>query len=309
MNKKLKVLILGYSSLVRRKIIITFNKNKILFSVASISFKNNEKNSYNWYNSYSEGIKKSNADLVYISLPNAYHYYWAKKSLENGCHVIVDKPATMNFRQAKNLVNIAKKKKKLISEAIFFNYHNQFDEALKIIGGTNKIKYAHANFVIPYPKKGKFLISKKLGGGCLMDSGPYAASVARLISGGDRLEKLNKVFKKNSKGLIVSFSILCKFKKLIFSGFFSFGGEYTNNLSFFSKNKYVLINRVFSPPTDQSLQIVYKSNNVINKRKIKKNDYFNTYLKKVFKAVQSKKFEHFYKILLADSKFREQIKK
>ena len=53
------------------------------------------------------------------------HYIWASKALSSGYHVIVDKPLCKNLKQIKNLIKLSIKKKKLISEAIFFNYHNQ----------------------------------------------------------------------------------------------------------------------------------------------------------------------------------------
>ncbi len=105
----MKVLILGYSNLVRRKIINVLKKNDIEFCIASLSSKKKEKKSYKWFRSYEEGLNQSNASLVYISLPNSFHYHWAKKALEKGYHVIVDKPITENLKQAKKLIKIAKK--------------------------------------------------------------------------------------------------------------------------------------------------------------------------------------------------------
>ena len=306
MDKNLKILVLGYSSLVKRKIINVFKRNNIKFCIASISSKKKEKKSYDWFKNYQDGLNRSNANLVYISLPNSYHYLWAKKALEKGYHVIVDKPITENLKQAKQLIKIAKKKNRLISEAIFFNYHKQCTDAVKLLNGVKKINHVHSNFVIPLPKKNKNLMSKKLSGGCLMDSGPYAAATARLFCTG-KLIKLNKVIIKNKEGLIISFAILCKFSKTTFSGFFCFGGEYTNSLSLFSNNKHIKLNRVFSPPQDKKLTILFKTNNILYKKQINKDDTFNNYLKKVLKFLKQKEYKFFYKTILKDSKFREKL--
>jgi len=302
----MKILFLGYSSLVRTKIINVLKRNNIKFCIASISSKKREKKSYDWFRSYEEGLNQSNANLVYISLPNSYHYYWAKKALEKGYHVIVDKPITEKLKQTKKLIKIAKKNNRLISEAIFFNYHKQFTEAVKLLNGVKKISHVHSNFVIPLPKKNKILMSKKLSGGCLMDSGPYAAAIARLFCTG-KLIKLNKVIIKNKKGLVVTFGILCKFSKTTFSGFFCFGGEYTNSLNLFSNNKHIELNRVFSTPRDKKLTILFKTNNILYKKQISKDDTFNNYLKKVLKSLKQKKYNFFYKTILEDSKFREKL--
>ena len=78
-----------------------------------------EKKAFGWYRNYNYALKHSNADLVYISLPNSYHYYWAKKALNKNYHVIVDKPISENYSQAKSLIKIAKRKKKINSRSNF----------------------------------------------------------------------------------------------------------------------------------------------------------------------------------------------
>ena len=84
----MKILILGYSSLFKKRILNVLLKNNIKFCIASKSSVQKEKKAFSWYRSYSYALNHSNADLVYISLPNSFHYYWAKKFLENkyDCH-------------------------------------------------------------------------------------------------------------------------------------------------------------------------------------------------------------------------------
>ncbi|MBR4422210.1 MAG: Gfo/Idh/MocA family oxidoreductase, partial [Erysipelotrichaceae bacterium] len=49
-------------------------------------------------------------DVVYIALPNALHYEYALKALEHGKHVILEKPFTVHKKEAKKLIDLAKKK-------------------------------------------------------------------------------------------------------------------------------------------------------------------------------------------------------
>jgi len=177
----LKVLLIGYSNIAKKKIIKTFLKNKIKFCVASKTENKKIKGAYNQFTNYTEGLKKSDADIAYISLPNSLHYYWALKSLKAGYHVLVDKPICKKKNELKKLIFFAKKNKKLLAEATFFNYHKQIKLAKIKIGNLKNIKHIHANFIIPYPNKGSILISKKMNGGALMDMGPYAAAVSRIF--------------------------------------------------------------------------------------------------------------------------------
>tara|TARA_B100000965_G_scaffold385507_1_gene386765 strand:- start:3347 stop:4267 length:921 start_codon:yes stop_codon:yes gene_type:complete len=302
----LHILILGYSNLFRRRIHNVLIKKNIRFSIASKSSNLSEKKAYKWYRNYLIALKNSDADIVYISLANSNHYYWAKKALENGYHVIVDKPLSKNYSQTKNLVQLAKSKKRLIAEATFFNYHKQFKEAVKFINGINNIKYINANFIIPFPKKNSLLMSKKLLGGCLMDMGPYAAAIPRLFCSG-KLIKMKRVIVKNKKGLITSFSILCQFKKNLYHGFFCFGGEYKSSLVFISKNKYVELNRVFSPPPDKRLTIIFKKKDKISKKVIGKENVIENFLQLIKNSLNKNKYKYFYQIALQDAKFRDKI--
>ena len=145
-----------------------------------------------------------------------------------------------------------------------------------------------------------------MGGGCLMDMGPYAASVSRLLGSG-KLEYSKSNVRKNKNGLITSFDVYCKFKNYSYFGYFKFGGEYKNNMILFTKKRNIEINNVFSPPYNKKLDLLVKQNNVIKKIKIKKDDIFQNFFKDILSSLSRKKFNKFYKIILQDSKFREKL--
>ena len=53
------------------------------------------------YIGYEALLKESEIDAVYIPLPPALHYKWGKLALENGKHVLMEKPFSINFEQTK----------------------------------------------------------------------------------------------------------------------------------------------------------------------------------------------------------------
>lgn len=68
-------------------------------------------------------------ELVIVNTPNYTHYEYAKKALEAGKHVIVEKPFTTNVEEAVELIALAKKKNKILSV-----YQNRrFDSDYKTI--------------------------------------------------------------------------------------------------------------------------------------------------------------------------------
>jgi len=123
--KRYKVLLLGYSDLAKNRLIKTFINSKVKFSVASKSEKKKIIGAYAQFQSYEDGLRNSLADIVYISLPNALHYKWAKKALNYNYHVIIDKPMCDTMIKTNKLINLAKKKKKFLSKSEFFIHHRQ----------------------------------------------------------------------------------------------------------------------------------------------------------------------------------------
>ena len=306
----MKILILGYSDLCKRKIIPLLKKkfNKIKFCVCSKTQKKENIGAYEWYINYEDALQKSKADLVYISLANSQHYYWAKKFLEKKYHVIIDKPATLNFKQAKNLVKLARRRKRLLSEAIVFNHHHQIKEAIKTIKSLKNLIHAEARFVIPgFPKK-NWHNFKKYGGGCLLDMGPYAAAVFRIFI----LKNIEKTSLftsciENQNGVNTNFNVDIVADKKSFSGYFSHNGEYENTITLFTKQKSVTINRAFSPPNDMNLTLQVNKDNINKEKKLENDDTFFNYFKKIITLLKTKKFETSYQDLLTDSFFREKL--
>ena len=127
MKKKYKILLIGYSNIAKKRYINNFIKNDIPFCVASRSFKKKIEGSYQQFDNYDKALKYSGADIVYLSLPNLMHFHWSKKVLNSGFHLIVDKPITTKIGELNQLIKIAKRKQLLLTEATFFNYHQQFE--------------------------------------------------------------------------------------------------------------------------------------------------------------------------------------
>ena len=75
----------------------------------------------------------------------------------------------------------------------------------------------------------------------------------------------------------------------------------------FTKDKSVKINRVFSPPNDINLTLKINKGIKTYGKKIKKDDTFLKYFKKIIKLIYTKKFKTEYQKLMKDSFFREKI--
>lgn len=65
--------------------------------------------------SYDEILADSSIDLIVVNTPDTLHYPMAKKALEAGKHVIVEKPFVLNTTHGVELMQLAEKQKKMLS--------------------------------------------------------------------------------------------------------------------------------------------------------------------------------------------------
>ena len=72
-------------------------------------------------------------ELVIVNTPNYTHYEFAKKSLEAGKHVIVEKPFTINVQEAKELIDLAKKENKVLSVYQNRRYDSDYKTIKKVL--------------------------------------------------------------------------------------------------------------------------------------------------------------------------------
>ena len=135
-------------------------------------------------------------DFVSIVTPNHMHFPPAKMALENGFHVLSDKPATLNLAEAKKLGDIVKKTGQLYGLTHNYTGYPLVKEAKAMIaaGKLGKIR----KVVVEYPqgwlatrieasgqKQAAWRTDPKRSGaaGCIGDIGTHAENLAEYITG------------------------------------------------------------------------------------------------------------------------------
>lgn len=138
------------------------------------------------YDSYHALIKDSNVQVIYIATPHAFHFEWAKLCLENGKHVLCEKPLGMNESEVKGLMQIAKKNKLFLMEGLWTRFIPSFEKVLELIteNTIGEIQWIKADFGFKAKKdlSGR-LFNKKLGGGALLDIGIYPIYLSTMLLG------------------------------------------------------------------------------------------------------------------------------
>jgi len=126
-------------------------------------------------------------DIVYITLPPSMHAEWSIRALEEGKHVLCEKPMTANEAEAREVARVANRSDRVWMEAFHYPYHpfaKRVRDVLdtRVIGDIERVEAA---FQIP----GKYIAADNirrrfaLAGGALMDAGCYALHALRDILG------------------------------------------------------------------------------------------------------------------------------
>lgn len=135
------------------------------------------------FESYNEMLSSPEIDAVYIPLPPALHFRWAKKALENGKHVLIEKPSTTALADTNELLKIAKANDLAVHENYMFVYHSQLDWIKNKLFEIGEIRLIRIDFGFPFRGANDFRYNKELGGGALLDCGGYTVKLAGLFLG------------------------------------------------------------------------------------------------------------------------------
>ena len=309
----MRLLILGYSSIVERRVLPAAAKVADIAEVSIASQSRPEPGRWpkqgRFFNDYEAALSDADADAVYLSLPNAMHEHWVMRALAAGKHVVVDKPAMMTLAGSARAIAEARRIGRLVAEATVFGYHPQFEKLAAFLAGHGPLTQAAAQFIIPPLPIGNFRNHSELGGGCLLDMGPYAAATMRIVGGGAASDVTALAGGRHPEtGVDMGFSVQARLANGgVFSGHFSFEGEYQNRLLIVGRSGSVITERVFTPPADHQMEWRRRAGNVEEVVTFEAADTFARFLEAVTSAIASGDHERFHRDLLSDAQCRERI--
>jgi predicted dehydrogenase len=138
------------------------------------------------FGSYAELVVRDDIDLVYCALPPSAHLEWCTAALENGKHVLVEKPFASNAQDAAKMVGSARAAGRHLIEGFHYRFHPLFERALSLLrgGAIGQVREIEAVFNADLPDTpGELRYIEALGGGALMDLGCYCMHWIRTVAG------------------------------------------------------------------------------------------------------------------------------
>jgi predicted dehydrogenase len=142
------------------------------------------------YDSYETQLNDPKIDAVYIPLPNHLHHPWTLRALQEGKHVLCEKPLACNAREAEEMASAADDANLLLMEGLMYRFHPRSQRIKEMVADGAIGTVCLVRFAFCYPMAAGILASgdnarlkPEMGGGALLDVGCYGVSLARWILG------------------------------------------------------------------------------------------------------------------------------
>jgi hypothetical protein len=229
------------------------------------------------FDGYQKLVMSEDVDAIYLPLPPALHYRWAKLALENGKHVFVEKPSTVSLAETDSLIEIASEKGLALHENYMFVFHNQLKALDDIVksGEIGDVRLYRISFGFPLRANNDFRYNKKLGGGALLDAGGYTMKYANYLLGdtarvvtaqvnyieGFEVEMFGTCTMINDKGLTAQLA-------------FGMDNDYKCEVEIWGSNGTITSNRILTAPEGFVPSYVIKKNQNFVTRNLPADDAF-----------------------------------
>jgi predicted dehydrogenase len=202
------------------------------------------------HGSYEELVSDLEVDVIYIATPHALHHQHALLCLHHHKAVLCEKAFAINLRQVKEMVELARKNRVFLMEAIWSKFLPQFQKVTELIstGQVGEINSVLINFgFIPQPPVPPRLFDPALGGGSLLDIGIYNVFFALSFMG--RPDFIEASMTPSAEGVDIQCAILFKYNSGAMAQLFS---SLSANLSTEadicgSKSRIRLTSRFYAP--------------------------------------------------------------
>ena len=143
-----------------------------------------------WYLDYKELLRRGDIDAVSVCTPNSTHAEISVAAMDEGKHVLCEKPIAVNLEQADQMIEAADKNRVILQ----IGHHNRFDPIFEMSKGMIdrgllgkvcmvKARQAHGWGWAKWKPKGWFTQPEWAGGGTLLDNGCHLFDLLRWLVG------------------------------------------------------------------------------------------------------------------------------
>jgi predicted dehydrogenase len=138
------------------------------------------------HNSYEALVSNPAVDVIYISSPHGMHHEHTLLCLSHKKAVLCEKAFAINLKQAMEMVEMARKNKTFLMEALWTKFTPHFTTVQQMIweGKIGRVRSMLVNFgFVPQAPVPNRLYQSDLGGGTLLDIGIYNVFITLSVLG------------------------------------------------------------------------------------------------------------------------------
>lgn len=261
---------------------------------------------------YDELLDIEDIEAVYIPLPTGMHFEWIMKALSKNKHVLVEKSAVNNFKEADEILALARKKNLAVVENFQFQHHSQHQFVKRLIESDEigDIRCFRSSFGFPpFSVDSNIRYDKGLGGGALLDSGAYVLKATSFMMG-NGFEVKSSFLSMNTDYNVDWFggAFLVNEEKKIFSEVaFGFDNFYQCNYEVWGSKGKVTSTRAFTSKADFKPTILLEKQGYKEEIILPEDDHFKNMVEYFCKLVKEKEFETEWKNISVQSELIDQV--
>lgn len=263
------------------------------------------------FDGYQTLIESPEIDVVYLPLPPALHFKWAKCALEAGKNAYVEKPFTTSLADTQALLSIAKKKKLAVHENYMFVFHKQLQAINELIaaGEIGKVRQYRISFGFPRRAANDFRYNKTLGGGALLDAGGYCLRYASWLLGDSAgLVCANSYYEPEFEVDIFGSCTMINNEGTIVQMSFGMDCDYKCELEAWGTVGTLTTGRILTAPDGLEPEITIKHNQEFVTKKLPADNAFEKSIRRFYDCLTTNKIrEDNYMIIERQSKLLEEF--
>ena len=151
------------------------------------------------YGSYEQLIADPDVDLVYVGTPHSHHYAVTRQAILQGKACLVEKAFMANYNESLAIVNLARRRKVFLAEAIWTRYQPIVTTIRQLIAdgriGSPRLYTASIGYSMGNKPR---IMRPDLCGGALLDLGVFSINFVRMFSEADILQVESQCLKSDT---------------------------------------------------------------------------------------------------------------
>lgn len=281
MKKKIKIAFLACSKIAKRSVLpalINIDDFKLIALASREPM--NKKDLADNYNcdicTYEDLVYRDDIDAVYISSPIGLHYQWAKKIIESGKHVLVEKSFTNTYSEALNLIDIASKHNVVAMEALVYVFHPLYKKIIDIVknGELGEVRLIEGKFGFPHLPDDDIRYDFDIGGGAILDALIYPLSFS-LNCIERKIESYTaNIIQDDGRSVDTSGFLQLNWDCCSSHISYGFGFAYRNEICIWGDKGILKASRIFSRPKDFVNPIVIERQGSVEEVNVEAGDHF-----------------------------------